>query len=314
LVVLVLKDLAEDLVDGPQLSELVVPSLINHPPLVQVLVDDKFPLVLKAEDQHFLFVFEPVGLKDPGLIVVVAPDPEVERDKPSLFLSLFFFLVSVGGDVATENERGRPRLFLVGLVDDRTVATEDERGEPSSFLDSTLVAEVDRGEHGTRGMTRSHGSSEMIVDLDGRTDIDGFAGSPTRFDTRGGSSGGNRIDLSTGTSAGQRTGARGSGSSFGTSTTEGATDPRETIVVPASSRTRRKVRAESSVVVGASARTRSGSRVVVVVGIPGWSAHRGVAAVIVCVLRTGIGAERPVDGSVLAEGRVGGDVGRTKGS
>jgi hypothetical protein len=310
LVVLVLKDLAEDLVDGLQLSELVVPSLINHPPLVQVLVDDKFPLVLKAEDQHFLFVFEPVGLKDPGLIVVVAPDPEVERDKPSLFLSLFFFLVLVGGDVATEKERGRPRLFLVGLVDDRTVATEDERGEPSPFLNSTLVAEVDWGKPGARGMTRSHGPSEMLTDLDGRANIDGVAGSPTRFDTGGGSSGGNGIGMS----AGQRSGVRGPGASFGTSTTDRAIDPRETIVVPASSRTRRKVRAETRVTVGTSARARGRSRIVVVVGIPGRSAHGGVAAVIVCVLRTGIGAERPVDGSVPAKGRVGGDVGRTKGS
>lgn len=240
-------------------------------------------------------------------------DPEVERDGSSLFLSLFFFFL-VGRDVATEDEGGRPKSLLVGLVDDGAVATENERGEPSSFLDSTLVAEVDWGKPGARGMTRSHSPSEMIIDLDGRTDIDGVAGSPTRFDTGGGRSGGNRIGMSAGTSAGQRSGVRGPGSSFGTSTTDGAIDPRETIVVPASSRTRRMVRAESSVMVGASARTRSGSRVVVVMGIPGRSAHGGVAVVVVCVLRTGIGAERPVDGSVSAKGRVGGDVGRVEGS
>jgi hypothetical protein len=242
-------------------------------------------------------------------------DPEVERDGSSLFMSLFsFFWVLVGGNVATENERGRPKSLLVGLVDDRAVATEDERGEPSSFLNTALVAEVDRGKPGARGMTRSHGPSEMIIDLDGRANIDGIAGSPTRFDTGDDSRGGNCIELSTGTSAGQRSGVRGPGASFGTSTTEGAIDPRETIVVPASFRTRRKVRAESSVVVGASARTRSGSRVIVVVEISGRIAHGGVAVVVVCVLRTGIGAERPVDGSVPAKGRVGGDVGRTKGS
>lgn len=293
----------------------MIMSVLEHPSLVQVPLGDKFSLVLEANGHHVLLVLEPVGLKDSGLFVIMGPNREVELDGSGLFMSLFsFFLVLIGGDVATENERGRPKSLLVGLVEDGAVATEDERGEPSSFLDPTLVAEVDRGKPGTRGMSRSHGPSEMIIDLDGRTDVDGVAGSSTRFDTGDGRSGGNRIDLSTGTSAGQRTGVRGSGGSFGTSTTEGAIDPRETIVVPASSRTRRKVRAESSVVVGASVRTRSGSRAVVVVGIPGRSAHGGVAAVIVCVLRTGIGAERPVDGSVPAKGRVGGDVGRTKGS
>jgi hypothetical protein len=240
-------------------------------------------------------------------------DPEVERDGSSLFLSMLFFFL-VGRDVATENERGRPKSLLVGLVDDRAVATKNERGEPSSSLDTTLVAKVDRGEPGTRGMTRSHGPSEMIIDLDGRANIDGVAGSSTRFDTGAGSSGGNRIDLSTGPRAVERSGVRGPDASFGTSATDGAIDPRETIVVPASSRTRRKVRAESSVVVGASARTGSGSRVVVVMGIPGRSAHGGVAVIVVCVFRTAVGAERPVDGSVPAKGRVGGDVGRIEGS
>jgi hypothetical protein len=293
----------------------MIMSVLEHPSLVQVPLGDKFSLVLEANGHHVLLVLEPVGLKDSGLFVIMGPNREVELDGSGLFMSLFsFFLVLVGGDVATENERGKPRLVLVRLVNDRTVATEDERGEPSSFLDSTLVAEVDRGEHGTRGMTRSHGPSEMIIDLDGRANIDGVAGSSTRFDTGAGSSGGNRIDLSTGPRAVERSGVRGPDASFGTSATDGAIDPRETIVVPASSRTRRKVRAESSVVVGASARTGSGSRVVVVMGIPGRSAHGGVAVVVVCVFRTAVGAERPVDGSVPAKGRVGGDVGRIEGS
>lgn len=315
MVVLVLEDLVDELIDNLPFSKLMLLSLLDHRSFVRVTVGGKSSLVLEANGDHVLLVLEPVGLKDPGLFVIMGPNREVEMDGSALFMSLFsFFLVLVGGDVATENERGRPKSLSVGLVDDRAVATKDERGEPSSFLDPTLVAKVDRGKPGARGMTRSHGPSEMIIDLDGRANIDRVTGSSTRFDTGDGSSGGNRIGMSTGTSADQRSGVRGPGASFGTSTTEGAIDPRETIVFPAGSRTRRKVRAETRVTVGTSARARSRSRIVVVVGTPGRIAHGGVAVIVVCVLRTGIGAERPVDGSVPAKGRVGRDVGRVEGS
>jgi hypothetical protein len=41
----------------------VILSLPDHPPLVLLLFDGKFPLVLKAKEQHFLLVLAPIGLQ-----------------------------------------------------------------------------------------------------------------------------------------------------------------------------------------------------------------------------------------------------------